>query len=70
MPIGPGKYDDLCTYVLETAKAEGAVVIVIRGERGSGFSVQMLDRTEALLLADVLENVARQIRDSLITDPL
>lgn len=40
MSIGPGKYDELCTVVREGAQAEGAVVIVIGGNRGSGFSVQ------------------------------
>lgn len=38
MALGPGKYDDLCTYVREKAKAEGAIVIVYGGERGQGFS--------------------------------
>lgn len=40
MAHGPGKYDDLCTHVRETVGAVGAMVIVIGGERGSGFSVQ------------------------------
>lgn len=40
MPIGPGKYDDICTYVREEAKAKGAIVLVFDGEKGSGFSCQ------------------------------
>ena len=40
MALGPGKYDDLATHVREHAKARAAIVIVIGGEKGSGFSVQ------------------------------
>ena len=40
MPVGPGKYDELCTHAREMAKAEGVAVIVVKGRHGSGFSVQ------------------------------
>ena len=40
MAIGPGKYNDLATIVRERARAEGVVLIVLRGHQGSGFSVQ------------------------------
>jgi len=40
MALGPGKYDELCTLARERAKALAAVVIIIDGEHGSGFSVQ------------------------------
>jgi len=40
MAVGLGKYDDLCTKVRDLAKARGAIIIVIQGEHGSGFSVQ------------------------------
>jgi hypothetical protein len=66
MALGPGKYDDLCTYVYERAGvgAEGGVaVIVIGGTRGSGFSLHADLRTTRLL-PDWLENVAKQIRES------
>lgn len=36
----PGKYDDLCTMVREATQAEGVVLMIVRGNRGSGFSVQ------------------------------
>ncbi len=61
MPLGPGKYDELCTQARVKAKADGAVVIIINGERGSGFSVQG-DLMLQASLPDVLENVAAQIR--------
>jgi hypothetical protein len=61
MTVGPGKYDELCTYVRETAQAEGAIVIVFGGNRGSGFSCQA-DLPTTLALPDMLDEIARQIR--------
>jgi len=58
---GPGKYDQLATYVREQAQAEGVVVMVHRGDKGSGFSVQgplpyLLKLPELLrLVADAIE---------------
>ena len=63
MPLGPGKYDDLCTYVREHAKARGAMVVIFGGEKGEGFAVQA-DPVLALKMPDILEDMARQIRDS------
>jgi hypothetical protein len=40
MPDGPGKYDDITTTVREATGARGVVVVVLGGNRGSGFSVQ------------------------------
>lgn len=62
MPIGPGRYDDLCTYVREQAQSEFAVVIVGGGNRGSGFSVQTNDPNVAEWLPGILDVLARQIR--------
>lgn len=64
MPLGPGKYDDICSYVYEKAEVDGpggVVVIVFGGSKGHGFSVQADART-TLGLPDILENIARQIR--------
>jgi len=68
MAIGPGKYDDLCTLVRERAgigtelRGEGGVIlIVVGGNKGSGFSCQAtLDTT--LALPDILEDIAKQMR--------
>ncbi len=57
---GPGKYDRLCTLVRERAKARGAVVIVLRGEHGSGFSVQVEPKF-LTGVATVLREVADQM---------
>lgn len=58
--IGPGKYDDVATEVRTNTKAEGVVVIVVNGARGSGFSAQLpLELT--LTLPTILRSVANQI---------
>ena len=61
MPLGPGKYDDLCTDVRLKAEAEAAIVIIINGKHGHGFSCQanILITRE---LPTLLENVARELR--------
>lgn len=64
--MGPGKYDDLCTLVrkgtgIGLTRGGAVAVLVIGGERGSGFSVQA-DPEHARLLPDLLEDIARQIR--------
>jgi len=61
MSLGPGKYDPLCTYVREVAEARGAIVIVIDGNEGGGFSVQG-DLATQHALPEILEYIARVIR--------
>lgn len=61
MPVGPGKYDDVCTQARAQASAQGTVLIVINGRLGSGFSVQA-DYNTILRLPEMLEEVARQMR--------
>ena len=67
MALGPGKYDDLCTYVREQVGIDvnvnggGVVVMVLGGNRGSGFAVQA-DIATTLKLPDLLEHMAREIR--------
>lgn len=64
MTIGQGKYDSECTLVREATHAEAAVVVVINGDRGAGFSVQgHADATP--LLPDLLEVVVKQMRADL-----
>lgn len=63
MALGPGKYDELCTYVREKAKAQGVIVIVFGGEHGAGFSMQATPLV-TLAAPDVLEQVAADIRAS------
>lgn len=67
MALGPGKYDALCTFVRERANADGALVIVLNGEHGNGFSCQA-DLSTTLTLSGLLEDVARQIKASVPTE--
>ena len=64
MAIGPGKYDDFCTAVREEAEAEAALVIILYGKRGSGFSVQTADLGVLAQLPALLRNTADQIEQS------
>jgi hypothetical protein len=66
MPIGPGKYDDLCTYVREQSQAKAALVIILDGKLGSGFSVQAHGGPLPGLPA-LLEDIAKQIRGDIST---
>ena len=62
MTFGPGKYDDLCTYVREQSagvEEGGALVIIIGGNKGPGFSLQA-DFETSIRIADVLELVAKK----------
>jgi hypothetical protein len=65
MPVGPGKYDDVCSMVRRqvgmTGVSDGGV-IVVGGNKGNGFSCQA-DLETTLALPDMLENVARQLRE-------
>lgn len=63
MAFGAGKYDDLTTEVRKKAKARGVLLLVFDGERGTGFSAQC-DALTLLAMPDILESVAREIRES------
>lgn len=45
--IGPGKYDDLATWVMEKTNCKAVVLMVIGGDHGDGCSLQQ--RGELLL---------------------
>jgi len=60
MAKGPGKYDDLATYVMEETDADVVLVVVLNGSRGSGFSVQAL-AGGTLLLPALLRMIADNI---------
>lgn len=69
MALGPGKYDDVCTHVRELAGAETAVVIIVNGKLGSGFSVQSRDPTFDRTVPGLLETLAAQIRADMHGQP-
>ena len=64
MAIGPGKFDWLCTEVREKTKARGAIVVVMEGEGGSGFSVQAPIEVQ-LKLPELLRTLAAHIESDL-----
>jgi hypothetical protein len=67
--LGPGKYDDLATYVREQTDAVGVIVIVIDGNAGSGFSCQA-SREVTASLPLLLRRVADDIEaDTAGTEP-
>jgi hypothetical protein len=59
---GPGVYDDLCTAVRERAEAVFAAVVVIGGNRGSGFAVQ---RVPGVIPAHLLAAALREVADAI-----
>jgi len=65
MALGHGKYDEICTRLREelgiTEESGGVVLIVVGGNRGSGFSAQC-DLATTKVLPDILEQVAKQMR--------
>ena len=67
MALGPGKYDDLCTYVRDqvgiTDQGGGVLLIVLGGNRGSGFACQA-DLEITKRLPDLLETLAKKIRQT------
>ncbi len=58
--LGAGKYDELCTYVRDQAGARGAIIVVIGGVKGAGFSCQA-DLVTTLSLPAILRRLANQI---------
>jgi hypothetical protein len=61
MPVGSGKYDALCTAARQQADAEVVLLIVLNGNKGSGFSMQNRGPRE-FDLPGLLERVAADIR--------
>jgi len=58
--LGPGKYDDLCTKARQEAEAAGAILLLMDGNKGTGFSAQLtLDHMFAI--PGILRQMADQI---------
>lgn len=70
MPEGPGKYDDLCTYVAEQiglregGEPGGVILIVVNGDKGNGFSCQA-DFQTLIRIPELLESVVEQLKKDL-----
>lgn len=63
MARGPGKYDDECTELRERLGADGLLLVVVRGVKGSSFCAQ-LSSEDSLLLPKILRTIANQIEQS------
>lgn len=68
MTVGAGKYDALCTYVRVQSRAQAAIVMVINGNKGSGFSVQSEIPVPPAMLADMLREMANDIEGDIKRD--
>ncbi len=68
MPVGPGKYDDICTKIREQVNADGVILIIANGDRGNGISIQCSSASLILSLANMLEEAAKQIKVDLGTN--
>lgn len=55
-----GKYNDAATAAREATKAEGVLLIVLGGDKGSGFSAQVPPEIAASIPA-LLRHVASEI---------
>jgi hypothetical protein len=58
--LGPGKYDDETTLIREKLGAEGVILVVFKGKKGSGLSCQA-DLDVTLRLPAILREVAEKI---------
>lgn len=63
MVLGPGKYDDLCTEAREKSGGLGAILIILEGEKGFGFSVQI-----PIHLMSLLPELLRDMADTIEKD--
>ncbi len=63
MPMGPGKYDEECSWLREKLDAEGVVILVFRGREGGGFSAQ-LSGSLTMMLPTMLREMADEIERS------
>ena len=65
MNPGAGKYDELCSIARLATEAQGVLLIVLDGNLGSGFSVQVKNPELLHSIPDLLEKLARKIREDL-----
>jgi hypothetical protein len=61
--LGPGKYDSECTQVMVAQHADAVILIVIGGNKGSGFACQATPEI-TVALPKLLRNVADEIERS------
>lgn len=62
---GPGKYDDICTYARKRAEAAIALLLIVGGKRGGGFSVQMDSHRVRDAGPQIIVRLLREIADQI-----
>ena len=67
MSIGPGKYDEVCTQARISADALAVALIVLGGNKGSGFSVQCVERANDKVMVE-LPKLLRSMADQIEAD--
>jgi hypothetical protein len=63
MPLGPGVYDEHASRVRAETDATAVILIVIGGERGSGFTMQAPPA-----MTEALPSILRSMADSIEAD--
>lgn len=61
--LGKGKYDDACSQARAETKADGVILIVLNGEKGTGMSVQLPGWA-----VEQIPHVIRQVADEIERD--
>lgn len=69
MTLGPGKYQELCTRTRIEARAIGAIVVIIEGRHGNGFSCQAPLEVQREL-PTMLRELAQSIEQAYAVDAL
>ncbi len=65
MADGAGKYGDIATLVRKTTKARIAAVVIVDGDKGSGFSLQSENgKPDVHRLATQLRKIADELERS------
>ncbi len=65
----PGKYNDACTVAREATDGELVLLIVVGGNKGSGFSVQGKAAFPQGVIVDTLRAVANEIEKQQNANP-
>jgi hypothetical protein len=60
---GPGKYDEEVRLVQKATDAALVLLVVVGGDRGTGFSVAAIDPKFVQNVPDVLDVVSAKIRE-------
>lgn len=67
MTLGPGKYQELCTKTRIEARAIGAIVMIIEGRHGNGFSCQAPLEVQREL-PTMLRELAHSIEETFVVE--